>query len=99
MVNWYSQCMLDVRETPTGKKLSAGYPAIEDLIDSEDFDGLNATFEKAYKALEDVARHKRGLKKSREARKAMKSIERVMDLLRELLAIKYRLQASMQKKA
>lgn len=84
--------MLDVRETPQGKKLSAGYPAVEALIDTEEFDPLNITFEQAYAKLSEIARHKRGLKKSREARKAMKAIERVMDLLRELLAVKYRLQ-------
>lgn len=86
--------MLHVRETPEGKALSAGYPGIEALIDSENFDVLNATFEQAYQQLGEVARHKRGLRKSREARKAMKSIERVMDLFRELLAIKYRLQGA-----
>lgn len=90
--------MLSVRETAKGKALSAGYPAIEELIDSEHFDPLNAVFEKAYTALGEVARHKRGLRRSREARRAMKAIERVMDLLRELLAIKYRLQDATTRK-
>ncbi|MBI4365562.1 MAG: hypothetical protein HY543_01965 [Deltaproteobacteria bacterium] len=86
--------MLQFRDTSKGKVLSAGYPAVEDLIDSEQFDPLNQTFERAYQALEEIARHKRGLRKSRDARKAMRAIERVMDLFRELLAIKYRLQAA-----
>lgn len=85
--------MLDVRNTPKGRVVSAGYPAVEDLIDSEDFDQLNKTFERVYATLDGVARTKGGLKKKTEARKAMQAIEVVMDLLRELLAIKYKLQA------
>ncbi len=72
--------------------LSAGYPAIETLLDSEDFGHVNKVFEKTYAELEGKAKIKRGLKKSREARKAMKSVELVMNLLKELLEIKYRLQ-------
>lgn len=84
--------MFELRDTPKGKVVSAGYPAVEDLIESEDFNQINDTFEKAYQGLETLAKTTGGLKKSREARKAMKSIELVMDLLRELLAIKYKLQ-------
>ncbi|MBI4237074.1 MAG: hypothetical protein HY696_01490 [Deltaproteobacteria bacterium] len=83
--------MPEPRETTRGPLRSAGYPAVEDLIDSEAFDPVNQAFESAYQQLEGVARQKGGLKKSREARKAMRSIELVMDLLRELLTIKYQL--------
>lgn len=86
--------MLTTRETPKGKILSAGYPAVEDLIESENFGQINATFEKAHEELVEASRHKGGLgRKGGDAKKAMKSIEIVMDLLKELLAIKYRLQS------
>jgi predicted phage gp36 major capsid-like protein len=71
---------------------TAGYPEIERLVDTEDFDDVNEKFQKAYDSLEEIARQKRGLKKSREAKKAMAAIELTMDLFRELLTIKYRLQ-------
>jgi hypothetical protein len=71
---------------------TAGYPEIERLIDTEDFSEVNKQFQEAYDKLDEIAKHKRGLKKSREARKAMKAIELTMDLFRELLTIKYRLQ-------
>lgn len=71
---------------------SAGYPEIEHLIETEDFSEVNSKFQEAYNELEEVSKHKRGLKKSREAKKAMRAIELVMDLFRELLTIKYKLQ-------
>jgi len=69
-----------------------GYPRVEKLIETEDFTEINQVFEKAYTELAETARHKKGLKKSRDAKKVMKSMELVMDLFRELLAIKYQLQ-------
>ena len=77
-------------EKPKGP--TAGYPEIEHLVDTEDFDEVNEKFQEAYNELEAVAKQKRGLKKSREAKKAMKAIDLTMDLFRELLTIKYRLQ-------
>lgn len=77
----------------------ASYPEIEKLIDSENFDTVNKNFSKAYEALDKISREAGGLKKSKEAKRAMKSIERVMDLLRELLKLKYQLiEAQKQKK-
>jgi hypothetical protein len=84
--------MLDQRQTGKGTVLSAGYPAIETLIDTEDFSKVNKAFETAYTQLNENARVKRGLKKSREAKKAMRSIELTMNLFKELLEIKYRIQ-------
>jgi len=84
--------MLDQRQTEKGTVLSAGYPAIEKLIDTEDFSKVNSVFEIAYNQLSENARVKRGLKKSREAKKAMRSIELTMSLFKELLEIKYRIQ-------
>ncbi|MBI2341924.1 MAG: hypothetical protein HYU98_04245 [Deltaproteobacteria bacterium] len=86
-------------ETKSGGGVSAGYPAIEKLIDSEDFNQINAIFEKAYSELSEQAKVKRGLKKSREAKKAIKSIELMMSLFKELLEIKYKIQALLKKGA
>ena len=71
---------------------TAGYPEIERLVDTEDFSDINSRFQEAYKQLEEISHHKRGLKKSREAKRAMSAMELVMDLFRELLTIKYKLQ-------
>jgi len=76
----------------------AGYPAVEQLIDTEDFEVLNAAFEGAYGELLQVSKKKKGLKTQREAKKAMKALELTLDLLRELLAIKYKLQEEAAKK-
>ena len=70
-----------------------GYPEIEKLIDSEDFSEVNKAFEKAYGELDAIARKKSGYGKGKDAKNAMKSLELVMDLLRGLLALKYKLQA------
>lgn len=81
-----------------GRYGEAGYPAVEKLIDTEDFSELNTAFEAAYEELLKMSKHKKGLKTQRETKKAMRSLELTMDLLRELLAIKYRLQEEAQKK-
>lgn len=81
-----------IQQPDRPKGPTAGYPEIECLIDSEDFSEINVKFKEAYDKLEELSRHKRGLKKSREAKKAMKALDLVMDLFRELLTIKYRLQ-------
>ncbi|MBN1282896.1 MAG: hypothetical protein JXA24_03900 [Proteobacteria bacterium] len=77
----------------------AGYPAVERLIDTEDFDDINSAFERAYDELDGIYKKKKGLKTQRDARAAMKSLELTLDLFRELLAIKYRLQEEAAKKA
>jgi len=89
--------MFEITERDGKKVLSAGYPAVEKLIESEDFSTINRVFEAAYDELEAISRKKRGLKKSRDAKKAMKAIERVMDLFRELLEIKYQIQAMLDR--
>lgn len=75
----------------------AGYPAVEKFIDTENFDGLNETFEEAYAELFEISKKRKGLKTRREARKAMKALELTLDLFRELLAIKYKLQEEVEK--
>lgn len=89
-----------IRPPEKTKGPTSGYPSIEHLIDTEDFSEINVKFKEAYEKLEGIYKHKRGLKKSRDAKKGMKAIELVMDLFRELLTIKYKLQeivASKQK--
>ena len=68
-----------------------GYPEVEKLIDSEDFDPVNETFEKAYSELSAIHGKKKGLKKSRDAKRGIQAIEHVADLFKELLEIKYEL--------
>ncbi len=81
-----------IHNNDTKRYGEAGYPNIEKLIDTEDFTELNESFELAYADLLDISKRKKGLKTQRDAKKAMKSLELTMELLRELLAIKYRLQ-------
>ncbi len=64
------------------------YPAIEKLIDSEDFDAINKNFGTAYEGLEKLAKQK-GLGSASDARKAMLALEKAMDLMAYLLKLKY----------
>ncbi|MFO1518545.1 MAG: hypothetical protein U1F57_02600 [bacterium] len=70
---------------------ATGYPRIERLIDTEEFDPINKSFAAAYGELEKVVHQKAGLAKAKQAKKAMKSYELVMDLLKELLKLKYQM--------
>lgn len=80
-------------------KPSLGYPHVEKLIDSEDFNEVNRSFQKAYADLEKVSKAKGGLGKGREAKKAMRALEKCSELLKELLQIKYRLAEEIKKQA
>ncbi|MBI3541236.1 MAG: hypothetical protein HY073_03760 [Deltaproteobacteria bacterium] len=71
--------------------MAAQFPQIEKLLQSEDFEPINKSFTEAYDQLEGLSKGKGGLKKTSDARKAMKGIEKTMDLLRELLEVKCRL--------
>ncbi len=75
----------------------AGYPAVEKLIDTEDFDAINLAFEEAYGELFEMSKKKRSFGTQRDIKRVMKSLELTLDLFRELLAIKYRLQDEMAK--
>ena len=66
----------------------ARYPEIGRLLETENFNRVNKNFTEAYAALEKISKIK-GLKKAADARKGMKAIERVMDLLKDLLRRKY----------
>lgn len=76
---------------PAADNPAGQFPEIEKLVESEDFSKINQSFTSAYDELEKLSKAKGGLGKSRDAKKAMKAIERVMDLLRELLKLKYQL--------
>lgn len=80
-----------------GAKTTLGYPRVEKLIDSEDFDEINSSFKKAYEDLESASRQKGGLKKGQAAKKGMLALEKAAELLKELLKIKYRLQEEVAK--
>lgn len=67
-----------------------GYPHIEKLIETEDFDAVNQSISSEYKSLSAILDDKTaGLKKHKEARKAMKAYELTTDLLKELLKLKF----------
>ncbi|HSA58526.1 MAG TPA: hypothetical protein VLJ37_02425 [bacterium] len=74
------------------RQSTSQFPEIERLVETEDFDRINKSFTAAYEELERLTKAKGGMGKSRDAKKAMKAIERVMDLLRELLKVKYQIQ-------
>ena len=75
-----------------------GYPTIEALLDSEDFDRLNKSFGEAYNKLSALLDNKSaGLKTQKEARAAMKAYELTTDLLKELLKLKYAMQKESKK--
>jgi hypothetical protein len=76
---------------------SVGYPHVERLIDTEEFDGINSAFESAYMELYDISKKRRGFKTQRDAKRAMRALELTLELFRELLAIKYRLQEQLKK--
>lgn len=75
----------------------AGYPTVEKLIDTEDFDAINLAFEDAYAELHDISKRKKGLRTKRDVKRAMRALELTLELFRELLAIKYRLQEEFAK--
>ncbi len=83
--------MVTPKTTPQAAPQSYGYPAVEALIDSENFEPINQSFAKAYGALNDVVKKKKGMKTVAEAKQAMRAIDRVVELFKELLSIKYEL--------
>ena len=85
-------------KSPQGFQAKTSYPEVEKLIESEDFEEVNTVFAKAHDELGAIARKKNSFKKPREAKKAMKALELTMELFRELLSIKYQLQAEHEAK-
>ncbi len=70
---------------------TVGYPRVEKLVETENFDALNQNFGNAHQELSKIAKQKAGLVKGKLAIKAMKAIDLTMDLLKELLKLKYKL--------
>ena len=69
-----------------------GYPQIEKLLESEDFERINKSFAAAYAALEKVKKDRAGgLKKQKAAQKAIQAYELTTELINELLQVKYQL--------
>lgn len=68
-----------------------GYPRIERLIETENFENINKSFAAAYTNLEKISKQKAGLGKAKQAKKVMKAYELVMNLFKDLLKLKYQL--------
>jgi len=78
------------------ESLTAGYPRIEKLIETEDFDAVNKSFGEAYEELAKVAKNKKGLGQGKAAKKALKAIELTLDLFKELLKLKYQMMETLE---
>ncbi|GEM_PF-2948342 len=70
------------------------FPEIEHLLGSGNLDKVNKSFTSSYEALEKLARGGKGMGKTRDARKAMKAIEKTMDLFRDLFRLKQQMKMS-----
>lgn len=82
----------------TSATRSLGYPLIEELLNSENFDRLNKSFAEGYQKLEKIMLDRGvGIKKQKDARKAMRAYELTSDLIKELLKLKYQLQRDKEK--
>lgn len=69
-----------------------GYPKVEQLIETEDFESINKSFAESYDKLEKIKEDRSGgLKKQKSAQKAMKAYEMTTQLMNELLQVKYQL--------
>lgn len=77
---------------PKKEKPQLGYPHIEQLLESENFEGINQSFTRVYDSLQVVmADRGAGLKKQKDARKAMRAYELTTDMIKELLKVKYQI--------
>lgn len=90
--------MQSKKTSPTNTEKRFGYPHIESLLDSENFEAVNKNFGEAYQKLTACINSKSTpIKTQKEARLAMKAYELTTDLLKELLKLKYVVQAQTQK--
>jgi len=68
---------------------SLGYPIMEQLLESEQFDAVNTSFSQGYEKLEKIMNDRSaGLKKQKEAEGSLKAYELTVGLIKELLQIK-----------
>lgn len=84
----------DIQADKMELTVATQFPEIERLLETEEFDKINKSFTAAYEALEKISKGRGGVggsSRNQAARKGMKAIERVMDLLRELLRLKYQI--------
>ena len=76
----------------TATDADLGYPQIEALLESENFETINNSFALGYEKLEKIKSDRSGgLKKQKAAQKAMKAYELTTELINELLQIKYQI--------
>lgn len=79
---------------------SLGYPLIEDLLENENFGRINKSFADGFNRLQTIfTDSSAGLKKQKEARKAMEAYELTTGLIRELLGLKYQIVEQQAKKS
>ena len=72
------------------KKIPLGYPVIEKLIETENFSRVNQTVSACYDKLEKMLKGKSGgLSRQKAVGGALKAYDLTIDLLRDLLKIKY----------
>ena len=69
------------------------FPIIEQLLETEDFSEINKQFMGLHEKLEKEVKGK-SMSQAAETRKAMKAIEKTMDLLQELLRLKQQQKAA-----
>ena len=75
---------------PVARTQLTGYPHIEALLESEDFDRINKTFSDAYQKLEKIAKDSSlGLQARKNAQEAMQAYELTAELVKQLLQVKY----------
>lgn len=71
------------------KVTTLGYPHIEQLLETENFEVINKSFAEAYDKLEVIMKDRSaGLKKQKDAQKSMQAYELTVELINELLKIK-----------
>ena len=69
--------------------VSLGYPHIESLLETENFVPVNKSFGEAYQTLETIMKDRSsGLKKQKNAQKAIIGYELTVELMNELLKMK-----------
>ena len=76
------------KHSKSPNRVSLGFLALEELVERESFDEVNDIFIKAYEKLEKIAQAKGSTQNKKAAKKAMRSLELTMDLLRDFLQVK-----------
>lgn len=90
---------MNAKKTLAKQTDSLGYPLIEELLESENFERVNKSFGDAFGRLQTIFTNSAsGLKKQKEARKAMEAFELTTELIRELLSLKYQILEQQNKK-